>query len=278
MRDPAADPTPSPEDLDPIWRGLSAPTRRRILDLLRERPRTTGDLCAAFPDSSRFNVIKHLNVLEQAGLVRVEPRGRERWNHLNAVPLHAIYERWLRPHEAVWAERLWHVKAAAEAGPDRGGPGGAMADATGTEIRIVAVDQEIALAASPARVFAALTDGIADWWGPPYVVAEDRRGIRLDLRAGGLLWEDWGDGQGIAWASLLGFRRSSRLDFTGTFRMTGAIDGTASFELVPDGAGTKLRFSQRAIGAIPDGVEHQWSAGWEDLLGVRLKAAAERGG
>ena len=74
------------DELTPIWKALSDPTRRRILDLLKERPRTTGELCDAFEELSRFAVMKHLAVLEGAELVIVRPHGRERWNHLNTVP------------------------------------------------------------------------------------------------------------------------------------------------------------------------------------------------
>lgn len=91
---------------DAVWRALADPTRRRILDLLRDGPRTTGALAESFRRLSRFAVMKHLAVLESAGLVVVRRRGRERWNHLNAVPIRAIYERWVRPYEAVWATRL----------------------------------------------------------------------------------------------------------------------------------------------------------------------------
>src|SRR5688500_13836951 len=102
------------DDPDPTWRALADPTRRRLLDLLRDAPRTTGDLCARFPALSRFAVMKHLGVLEAAGLVVVRRRGRERWNHLNAVPLRQATERWLAPYAATWAGSLLRLKAIAE--------------------------------------------------------------------------------------------------------------------------------------------------------------------
>lgn len=80
---------------DAIWRGLGDSTRRRILDLLAERPRTTGELAKAFPELTRYGVMKHLTVLEKAGLVVVRREGKFRWNSLNPIPLRAIYERWL---------------------------------------------------------------------------------------------------------------------------------------------------------------------------------------
>lgn len=98
---------------DAVWKALADPTRRRILDLLRAEPRTTGDLASRF-ESTRFAVMKHLVVLVDAGLVIVERRGRERWNHLNPVPIRDLYRRWIRPFDAAPADALLRIKRAAE--------------------------------------------------------------------------------------------------------------------------------------------------------------------
>src|SRR5215470_1745511 len=71
------------DDTAPLWRALADPTRRRILDLLRERPLITGEIAAQFP-ISRIAVMRHLEVLSEAGLVTSRKRGRERWHYLNA--------------------------------------------------------------------------------------------------------------------------------------------------------------------------------------------------
>jgi DNA-binding transcriptional ArsR family regulator len=105
-------------DLDPIWKALADPSRRRILDLLRDGPRTTWDLCASF-ESSRFAVMKHLRVLEHARLILVRRRGRERWNYLNPIPIQTIYERWLTPYAALWAGELLDLKHTVERREDK---------------------------------------------------------------------------------------------------------------------------------------------------------------
>lgn len=105
-------PTASATD-DPVWSAMNDASRRRMLDLLRSRPMTTKALCTHF-GFSRFNVMKHLKVLEAASLIVVERRGRERLNHLNPVPLQAIYRRWIQPFEAVPADRLLRLKELAE--------------------------------------------------------------------------------------------------------------------------------------------------------------------
>lgn len=85
---------------DRIFKALSAATRRSILDLLKDEPQTTGTLCAQFPDLDRCTVMQHLKVLEEAELVIVRREGRERWNHLNALPIKHIHDRWIGPYAA----------------------------------------------------------------------------------------------------------------------------------------------------------------------------------
>ena len=101
------------EDDERVFHALADGTRRRLLDLLRRGPATTGELSAQF-ETSRFAIMKHLKVLVGADLVIVERRGRERFNHLNPVPLQALYRRWIRPFEALPADRLLRIKALAE--------------------------------------------------------------------------------------------------------------------------------------------------------------------
>lgn len=102
------------DDGEAVWRALADPTRRRILDLLAEKPRTTGDLCVHFPGLSRFAVMKHLDLLEETGLVLVRREGRLRWNHFNAVPIQRIYERWIGPKLGGMAGALLRLERLAE--------------------------------------------------------------------------------------------------------------------------------------------------------------------
>ena len=74
---------------DDLWRALANPIRRRLLDALRQGPRTTGQLSAAVPSLSRYAVMQHLGVLTDAGHAFSRRRGREQFNHLNPVPYDA---------------------------------------------------------------------------------------------------------------------------------------------------------------------------------------------
>jgi DNA-binding transcriptional ArsR family regulator len=70
-----------------VFKALADWRRRKILDLLKTGPRTTGELCEHFAELDRCTVMQHLGVLEAAELVIVQRRGRQRWNYLNPIPL-----------------------------------------------------------------------------------------------------------------------------------------------------------------------------------------------
>ena len=115
MREIAAGRSASKEDsLDPVWKALSDPTRRAILDFLRDRPRTTTEIVESYPHLSRFGVMKHLEVLRQAHLVSTREAGRQRVNSLNVVPIRQIYERWVGPFQELWSGELLGIKEMAE--------------------------------------------------------------------------------------------------------------------------------------------------------------------
>lgn len=266
------------EDLTLVWKALSDPTRRRLLDLLRGRPRTTGELADRF-EVSRFAVMKHLDLLERAGLIVVRRQGRERWNHLNAVPLQRIYERWMSPYAAHWASSLLqltrHVEAPAETAEEE-----TMNEITttpATSVRSMHIEQEVAIAAPPARVFDALTSDLAAWWGAPYLISEAASDIVLEPTLGGRMYEMWGADDGALWGTVTGIRRSELLELTGSIAMSSAVHGKIKYELEATEQGTRLRFSHRAIGDFDEGSTQDYSSGWNDLLATRLKAFVEDG-
>lgn len=90
---------------DAVWKALAHPMRRDALDALRTGPKSTGELVDALGEG-RHTVIQHLAVLRDADLVLVERQGRRRVNHLNAVPIQRIYERWVSQYAGPWAAAL----------------------------------------------------------------------------------------------------------------------------------------------------------------------------
>ena len=104
----------SDESDDRIFRALSHPVRRQLLDALRNRPQTTGMLVGAMPQLDRCTVMQHLGVLEGAGLVVAVRKGRERWNHLDATPIQQIHERWIGHYAAPQTAGLLRLRNALE--------------------------------------------------------------------------------------------------------------------------------------------------------------------
>ena len=103
-----------PDEMDRVWKALADETRRAILDFLRDGPRTTTEIVERFPQLSRFGVMKHVDVLRDAGLILTREEGRKRINTLNAVPIRKIYERWVSKYEGSWADALLRVQEDAE--------------------------------------------------------------------------------------------------------------------------------------------------------------------
>jgi DNA-binding transcriptional ArsR family regulator len=95
---------------------LAEPARRRILDLLLERPRPVGELVEQL-GLSQPGTSKHLRVLREAGLVRVRQDAQRRWYELRPEPLAEIDE-WLRPYRRLWADRLDALERHLDAMPD----------------------------------------------------------------------------------------------------------------------------------------------------------------
>jgi DNA-binding transcriptional ArsR family regulator len=108
---------------DALFKALAHRTRRRLLDALKAGPRTTGMLCEAMPGLDRCTVMQHLKVLEEAALIAVERRGRERWNTLDALPIHAVLERWIGPYAAYAVSMLSRLRRSVEEPPAAAVPG-----------------------------------------------------------------------------------------------------------------------------------------------------------
>jgi DNA-binding transcriptional ArsR family regulator len=96
--------------MDAVFQALASESRRRILDIVKDRPGCSVKHVAAFFDASRINVMKHLRVLEEAGLIHSEKQGRTRKLYFNCVPIQLIHERWTTEYSAMWARRLTKVK------------------------------------------------------------------------------------------------------------------------------------------------------------------------
>ncbi|NOT48062.1 MAG: winged helix-turn-helix transcriptional regulator [Acidobacteria bacterium] len=100
----------SRKSYDLIFKALADSRRRELLDLLKDAPKTTSDLCDHFTKLDRCTVMQHLGVLEKAGLIFVQKKGRFRWNYLDVAPIREIYDRWINQYASPNVELLTKLK------------------------------------------------------------------------------------------------------------------------------------------------------------------------
>jgi DNA-binding transcriptional ArsR family regulator len=100
--------------VDAVFKALADPTRRSLLDeLFKQDGQTLSALEGRLP-MTRFGVMKHLRVLEEAGLVTTRRNGREKLHFLNAVPIRLIHDRWVSKYAEPWAATLTELKTQLE--------------------------------------------------------------------------------------------------------------------------------------------------------------------
>ena len=100
--------------VDAVFKALADPTRRELLDRLYERDGQPLSALEADLPMSRFGVMKHLRVLEEAGLVTTQRRGREKLHFLNPVPIRLIHDRWIDKYTERQVSELVELKARLE--------------------------------------------------------------------------------------------------------------------------------------------------------------------
>ena len=259
----------------PIWKGLSNPVRRRLLDLLRQRPRTTGDLAAAFPRLSRFAVMQHLEVLVRAKLVLVRREGRQRFNHLNSIPLQQIHERWVSRYAAHAAAAALDLKRHAEhfEGEVAMPPVAAV-----PTFNVVQLELEVSIEAPPQRVWKSLVEQTTHWWRKDFYVGKSPRAFIIEPRPGGRMYEDWGDGAGLVWMNVIEVDAPRVLQLAG--HLTAPFGGPANtylrLTLEPRGKfATALLISETAYGRVDDKLKKQLQEGWTLLFEQGLKPYVE---
>lgn len=100
--------------MEAVFQALAHRDRRKILDIVKNAPGCCVNDVSAHFESSRIAVMKHLKVLEQAGMIVSRKEGRHRRLYHNTVPIQMIYDRWTSEYSVLWASRLTQIKYAVE--------------------------------------------------------------------------------------------------------------------------------------------------------------------
>jgi uncharacterized protein YndB with AHSA1/START domain len=135
------------DEMVPVFRALSDPSRRLLLDRLFERDgQTLGELCAHLPEMTRFGVMRHLGVLEQADLIGTRKIGREKRHYLNPVPIRLMHDRWISKYALPVLGAMSNLKDHLEGRP--------------VTANLPDHVYSVYLKADQARVWRAITDGV----------------------------------------------------------------------------------------------------------------------
>ncbi len=129
---------------DSVFKALADEHRRELLDrLFMKDGQTLGELCERLP-MTRYGVMKHLQILEDAGLIITEKEGREKHHYLNPIPIQDVYDRWVSKYAQPWSQSLTNLKYALESDVNMSKPSHRM---------------QIFIRTSPEKLWDALTNG-----------------------------------------------------------------------------------------------------------------------
>lgn len=257
------------DELSTLFKALGHPIRRRILDILKQSAKTTGELNDYFPEVSRYAIMKHLTALQEGNLVIVRREGKYRRNFLNAVPLQEMYNRWVGKYMQTTAASLLNLKSAVEQ------TGGDSDMTIQNQEKVFRIEQEVIIHAPRERVFKALTEQAGDWWefrlAPEGVPSQ----FTFDPVPGGQFIEKWGGNEGAVWGNVYYVNAPEEIRLHGHLGMQGAVNSSYTYRLIEKDGTTTLQLSHTASGLIEEGWEQSHSEGWNHLLGTLLKNYVE---
>jgi DNA-binding transcriptional ArsR family regulator len=241
----------------PVWRALFHPTRRQIIRLLQEKSRTTGELSNFF-DVTRYAVMKHLRVLEQADLISVRREGRLRWNDLNPQRLQDVPAGYLEK----W--RSGENDEADEDGLDE------------FEGGVISLEYEVMLPVASERIYQAFLHHINKWWPDRNL---DGSHLVLEPYVGGRFYEaaeDEGAGVLLGFVSCLRPYKEIRL-FGPMNIVEEATTSTVRITLAEADGRTHLHLTHRTAGEVDDSLIPLLANDWEERLDHHLRTFVMEG-
>lgn len=259
---------------DDIWKALSDSTRREILDLIRTSPKTTGALDESFSNLSRFAVMKHLNVLEHANLITIKREGKYRLNHINAVPIQEIYERWVKKYEAQWASGLLQLKEITEY---KSNIDNLTKQLIMEQSQITRIQMEIDIDASIDNTWNSLINDIGLWWRKDFYTSSKTKEFILEARPGGKMYEDYGNNEGLVWAEVIILDSPNILELKSHLspEYGGPVFSFLRLALQSTKEGTLLKLTDVGVGKMSEESVKQTEAGWKMLFEEGFKSFVE---
>ncbi len=264
----------STDPLDSVWRALSDPTRRGLMDQLRGGPMTTTQLVESFSDMTRFGVMKHMGILEEARPVVSEKEGRTRWYYLNPPP---------PPCGRCTSVESANIKTS---GRDRS-PNSKHILNNNTTIkendmsaklmeqsaRLAEAKIEIVINAPHESVYNAWFKDTSAW----FYHSEETKATHpthCEHRMGGKFYTALPDDCFNVLGELTMIKPNEKICIKGDCTMPSAVimNITLAFEDVE--GGTKVSIDHRMAGEIHDGMAEEFEEGWLDGL-TKLKAVVE---
>ncbi len=241
-----------------IWKALSDPTRRSILNLLKKAPKTTGELSLEFKDLSRYAIMKHLGILEKAMLVKTEKKGKFRWNYFNATPLRNSYEEWL--------SKLIQLQYFTDQTDEE-------MDTQSKSISITNLNLEIPIKADVNSVWKALTEETGKWWPNEYYTSSKTKNFILEAKLGGLMYEDAGESEGLVWAIVIGINSPSVIQLKGHLspQFGGPAISFVTIALEEKQNETLLKVEDSVFGYISADLKTRLTNNWQAIFGEGLK-------
>lgn len=257
-----------------IWKALSDPTRREILDTIRTGPKTTGVLVEKFNHLSRFAVMKHLNVLEATKLITIRREGKYRLNHINAIPIQEIYERWVKKYEAQWASGLLQLKELTEY---KSNIDQITKQLIMEQSQVTRIQMEISINANIEDTWKSMINDIGLWWRKDFYTSPKTQEFILEARPGGKMYEDYGNNEGLVWAEVIVLDSPNILELKSHLspEYGGPTFSFLRLALESTGEGTTLKLSDVGIGKMSDQANKQIEAGWRMLFEEGFKTYVE---
>ncbi|WP_420810105.1 hypothetical protein [Fimbriimonas ginsengisoli] len=228
---------------------------------MKDGPRTTGQLSKDLPELTRFAVMQHLGVLEEAGLVLSRKEGKSRFNYLNPIPLRQTLERWLTSSSSTAAETALHLKRYAETRRE------VAQQMDQNDYRFVKIEMEMKIDAPRERVFAALTEELNNWW--PHRFKPDSQ-VSCDVRVGGRIEERFANGGGAVYGEIVYMDAPFQIASGGTSALNRGMSSYSMDTLEEDGESTVLKRNFQIWGYVPENVEKMYREGSRQIMEVAL--------